>query len=336
MGNRRKWAGGDGHVDLIAELGPLAFASRLKRLSDRLMRDVRLLYQRLDVGFDPRWFLFIYALHRRGSLSIADLARELGLTHTAIGQLATEISRTGMIASRNSQVDRRQRLLSLTAEGRAVVVRLEPVWEEIRSATWALVDESRMDFLGGMAALEASLDREDMFRRVWFKVDPRPPLNIVIEDYRPAYRKFFESLNREWIEECFEVKPEEEQILKDPRRCILKPGGVILFARIDGDVVGTCALIRHGNTFELSKLAVTRNARCLGVGGRLLEAALGRARAMGLEVVTLQTHPRFEAANRLFERFGFQRIDSSPIPDGFLGRARLPMRCDLNEQEVAW
>ena len=42
--------------DIIAELGELAFASRLKRLSDRLMRDVSRIYQQMDVDFEARWF----------------------------------------------------------------------------------------------------------------------------------------------------------------------------------------------------------------------------------------------------------------------------------------
>ena len=52
----------DSDIDLIRKLGPLAFASRLKRLSERLMKDVALVYKDLNVDFQPRWFPVLYLL----------------------------------------------------------------------------------------------------------------------------------------------------------------------------------------------------------------------------------------------------------------------------------
>ncbi|MFC0184416.1 hypothetical protein ACFFJX_18555 [Pseudarcicella hirudinis] len=47
-------------MDLISELGPLAFGSRLKRLSDMVMKGGQEVYRHYGVDFEPKWFtLFI-------------------------------------------------------------------------------------------------------------------------------------------------------------------------------------------------------------------------------------------------------------------------------------
>ena len=119
-------------MDLLADLGELALASRLRRLSDRLLRDVSRLYGDLDVPFEARWFPLLQALRRQSPQTVTGLARALGLTHPAVTALAREMARHGLVASRQDQRDARRRLVRLAAGGRAVIARLDPVWEEIR------------------------------------------------------------------------------------------------------------------------------------------------------------------------------------------------------------
>jgi hypothetical protein len=68
-------------MDIITELAELAFASRLKRLSERLAKDVLLLYRKLDVDFEARWFSVLYTL---SPMAVTKLAQSLVLTHMAI------------------------------------------------------------------------------------------------------------------------------------------------------------------------------------------------------------------------------------------------------------
>jgi len=122
-------------MDLITQLGPLAFASRLKRLADRLMKDVSQLYKDLDLEFEARWFPVVYYLKERDSVPLTTVAQDLGLTHPAVNQVANVLSEKGLLASTRDTEDERRRLLSLTQKGRDTVRTLEPVWEEIAAAT---------------------------------------------------------------------------------------------------------------------------------------------------------------------------------------------------------
>lgn len=129
---------------------------------------------------------------------------------------------------------------------------------------------------------------------------------VVITGYRPAYRKHFERLNREWIEALFKMEPEDERMLRDPNGQIIRRGGEILFAVVDSEVVGTAALIDRGDDhLELAKMAVTEPWQGLGIGRRLAEAVLDRARSRGANRVTLLTNPRLRRAMVLYLSLGF-------------------------------
>jgi len=54
----------------------------------------------------------------------------------------------------------------------------------------------------------------------------------------------------------------DHQSLNHPSEKILQPGGHILMARYNREIVGTCALIKtDDDTYELAKMAVTERAR---------------------------------------------------------------------------
>jgi GNAT superfamily N-acetyltransferase len=135
---------------------------------------------------------------------------------------------------------------------------------------------------------------------------------VTIEPYRKGLAPVFERLNREWIERLFRVEPADAEVLEDPERAILAPGGQIFFARLDGDIVGTAAALPHGpGQFELAKMAVTPACQGRGIGALLGQAVIGFARSAGAERLFLLTNSRLTGAIRLYERLGFEH---RPLP----------------------
>ncbi len=295
-------------MDWIHELGPLAFASRLKRLSERLYRDVAGVYQQLDTEMEPRWFPLLRLLSARGPLSVTEAAAELKLTHPAVNQIATAMRGRGLVRSRRGRGDERRRVLSLSAKGHRLVSELEPIWKVIRRCTQELIDESRVDLLAALDRVEASLEGRGMAERIGDSIPRLRTASFEIVDYRPAYRKWFERLNREWLERDFTVEPRDAKLLADPNGRIIRKGGCILFAVTNGSPVGTAALLRiDGETFELAKMAVTETQRRRGIGRALAEAVVARARFLGARTVLLHTSPELKAAIRLYRSLGFRR-----------------------------
>jgi GNAT superfamily N-acetyltransferase len=95
------------------------------------------------------------------------------------------------------------------------------------------------------------------------------------------------------------------------------PAVTLLVAREDGEIVGTATVISYSTPFwlksRLDEVVVDASARGKGVGEALVRACVEVARARGSEVVELQSGrgPHREAANRLYQRIGFQPRDTN-------------------------
>jgi GNAT superfamily N-acetyltransferase len=126
------------------------------------------------------------------------------------------------------------------------------------------------------------------------------------------------------------VEEPDLQVFRDPESEIIRPGGEIFFAVVDGEPLGTCALIRHGDgVFELAKMGVSPRAQGHGLGARLMEAAIGFARERGGARIELLTNSVLGPALRLYERHGFRRVPVAAHEGGY-ERVDVKMVLDLS------
>ena len=292
--------------ELIAALGELALASRLRRLSDLLSQDVSRIYHEQGLEFEPRWFLLFYELDRSGPLEATELADRIGLSRAAVKDVMTELVRKGLLRSSGRPGSRE---LDLSTKGRRMVAKLKPIWQEIRRATAAFLAESGPGLLAELEQCEQAIRRRSMYLRVSDRIGRRRLADVKIVPYCRRHRDAFRALNLEWLEQFFTVEPVDRAVLDDPEREIIRKGGEVLFARVDGDVVGTCALVRlDRRRFELTKLAVGAPFRGGHVGRKLALAAIDRARRRGACELVARSNPRLEAANRLYSSLGFECV----------------------------
>lgn len=159
------------------------------------------------------------------------------------------------------------------------------------------------------------------------------PFNAIeILEFRPKFARFFRDINREWLEEYFEVEPYDQIVLDNPQGEIIALGGHLLFARIKGEIVGTCALHRHTETkYELAKMGVLRPYRGQGIGRKLAVSAIAKARQIGAETLVLATSENLEAANALYHSLGFQEVGVEEIGPLPYKRKSIVMRLRLRE-----
>lgn len=130
--------------------------------------------------------------------------------------------------------------------------------------------------------------------------------SVEILDYEPRFAADFRDLNVEWLEKHFRVEPIDHDILGDPDSRVIAGGGAILFASLDGRIVGTVALKHHGGgVYELTKMAVTERCQGAGIGRQLLQACLEKYRKIGGRQLFLESHSSLTAALRLYESAGF-------------------------------
>lgn len=132
---------------------------------------------------------------------------------------------------------------------------------------------------------------------------------IEIELFSAARAVDFAALNREWIERLFAIEAEDERLFADPGKEIVEAGGQIFFAVESNVVLGTAALIPHGESaFELAKMAVTPHAQGRGIGRLLMVRAIEYAESQGVAELMLITNSALTPALKLYESVGFQRL----------------------------
>ena len=140
--------------------------------------------------------------------------------------------------------------------------------------------------------------------------------SIAIVPFRPEHAEAFYGLNRAWLDEHELYEPADEVQLADPQGSLIDQGGTVFIAERDGAVVGTAAVLPHGpGEVLLLKVTVAGAARGAGLGRRLVEASIVRAREMGAHTMMLVSSSRLQAALRLYEGMGFtHRPLPSPPP----------------------
>jgi ribosomal protein S18 acetylase RimI-like enzyme len=104
----------------------------------------------------------------------------------------------------------------------------------------------------------------------------------------------------------------EPMTMADLQEMVDSPAIVLFLARDgrDGPIVGTLTLalfrLPSGIRAWIEDVITDTEARGKGVGAALNQAALWRARQAGAKTVDLTSRPSREAANRLYQRLGFE------------------------------
>ena len=158
-------------------------------------------------------------------------------------------------------------------------------------------------------------------------------MSIRIMDYTPEHQPYFESFNRIWIEELFEMEPVDEWVLRNPEQAILQPGGAILMAEYNGVIAGTVGLRKvDDSTWEFTKMAVDRNFRRLGIAEALSFASFKKAKQLGANLVILYSNTKNAGAIKLYEKIGFKHVE---VETGIYKRANVKMEIGIDEAVTA-
>lgn len=141
-------------MDIIADLGTLAFASRLKRLSDIGMQSTLEIYKLYNVDFEPKFFPLFYYLSQNGETSIMELAENLNVSHPAIIQNAKDLEKKGLIISKKSTDDARKRNLKLSKKGKNLLIILQKIWAEIRAMNDDIIESREHNIMIAIKEIE--------------------------------------------------------------------------------------------------------------------------------------------------------------------------------------
>ncbi|HEY4146711.1 bifunctional helix-turn-helix transcriptional regulator/GNAT family N-acetyltransferase [Pinirhizobacter sp.] len=285
------------HFDSLAEL---ALASRLHALSEQLYQSIDDVFQATGSTLQSRWIPILRFLRDHGPASPTDVCLALGLPHTTINPLASLLVREGLVERRTTGA------LAATVMARQALRQLEPTWLAIRRTVNRDYPGIAKLLLGALAGTEDALRRQSLSDAILREHGSLMSAEVEIVAYEPAYAGDFRRLNLAWLERYFVVEAVDHAMLSDPEGAVLARGGAILFARSEGEVIGTCSLLHEGEgVYELSKMAVDEAWQGVGTGRKLLDATLQEYRRLGGRHLFLESSSLLKKALGMYERAGF-------------------------------
>ncbi len=292
--------GWSAQADLFPEVGPLRQASR------QLVRELGFLDDGQNgLGITHSQCHALIELERQERMTATDLAQALNLDKSTMSRTVAGLVKGGYVAMRAEPGDRRRRQLALTARGRRKVARVhQQADENVQAALAALAADDRAAVVRGLSLYAGALAR--LRARAGFAVRP-----IGRRDDR-AMAAIIRSVMTEYGASGpgFAIHdPEVDGMSKAYGR----PGHAYWVVTRDDRVVGGGGygqLTSAGDEVcELRKMYFLPEARGVGMGAQLLGHVLGEAAAAGYRLCYLETLQSMREARRLYEAFGFRRID---------------------------
>jgi DNA-binding MarR family transcriptional regulator/GNAT superfamily N-acetyltransferase len=251
----------------------------------------------------------LYELAHREKPPAAEIAKELGLDPGYLSRILRGFERSGLIRKTPSVRDGRQRLLSLTPQGRAAIAPLEAASrDQIAAMLGELPPVAQRRLTGAMDQIAEILGQRIKSSEPYLLRPPQPgDLGWVVHRHGVLYAEeygwdeTFEALVAEIVASFVRAY--------DPKRerCWI--------AEREGENVGSVLLVAHPERAGVAKLRlllVEPSARGLGIGRRLVAACIRFARQAGYHTITLWTNDVLVSARHIYEAAGFHLVAEEP------------------------
>jgi N-acetylglutamate synthase-like GNAT family acetyltransferase len=132
-------------------------------------------------------------------------------------------------------------------------------------------------------------------------------VNII--PYEDKHASAFKQLNIEWLQQYFVVEAYDEYQLSHPSEEIINKDGYIFLAKDNETIVGTVALMKETDqSFELTKMSVTKNSQGKGISKLLMDACIWSAKEKKWDRLFLYSNTILVPAMRLYRQYGFIEI----------------------------
>ncbi len=242
----------------------------------------------------------------RDAPTASDLLRELGLDPGYLSRILSRLEQQGLLEKVRSESDGRQRLLSLTREGRDAFSLLDGrSRDEVAEMLGELSGGDQRRLLEAMRTIESVFDKSFKFSEPFFLRAHEPgDMGWVVHRHGVLYAReygwdeSFEALVARIVADFIDgYDPAKE-------RCWI--------AEMDGEIVGCVFVVKadaEETVAKLRLLLVEPKARGLGLGARLVEECIRFARRAGYKTLTLWTNSVLEAALHIYEEQGFKLVE---------------------------
>ncbi|HZG31670.1 MAG TPA: MarR family transcriptional regulator [Sphingopyxis sp.] len=116
----------------------LTLGSLLRLVLDRLDRDVEAAYRDRGLRFKPRYTSIYRLLAANGEMRVGEIAAAMGLSQPSITNTLAAMRADALVEIRRGTNDGRERIVTLSFEGRAIAEELGTQWRQTAAAASSL------------------------------------------------------------------------------------------------------------------------------------------------------------------------------------------------------
>ncbi len=301
-------------MDSLTGLGEIGLGSRLKRLSDNMMREIQLVYDYFNIDFDPYLFPIIKVISHCDGITNSSIKEKLNLTQPAITQAINKLQKKQLIEIKLDTIDKRKKIIKLSIHGLDVVNKMKPLWHVMDNVVKRHTNFTTNSLIEHINKFEHAIAQESLSATIINEAKLKMRSSIEILEFDNKYSQDFYNLNIEWLKAFFVVEPYDEEVLSKPNTYIIDKGGHIFFAKLNDKVVGTVALMPTENKgiYELTKMAVSPEHRGLKIGQKLMQHCISFAKSNSFKGLMLYSSTKLENALYIYRKYGFVDIPVEP------------------------
>ena len=249
----------------------------------------------------------IYELAKAGEQTAADIGRCLDMDKAHLSRIVARLRARGIVKSRINPSHAKHRLLSLTDAGHLAFAQLEAGTRSQLDALLAPVEgEARQRLVTAMQDIKDALgERKVQAGQVRLRALQPGDIGWIAHRQMLLYHREYDW---DWTYEglvceilgrfvaCFDPAQEDGWV-----------------AELDGSIAGSVFLMKSDDpaVAKLRLLYVEPNARGAGIGRKLVQTCIDRAKALGYLKLTLWTNDILVSARRLYLAAGFRLVDEN-------------------------
>lgn len=278
----------------------------VREFNRRYTRLIGVLHEHLiDTDFSLTEARILFELARFGPVEVVALRRELGLDPGYLSRILSRFENAGLVLRQRCETDARRRLVRLTEHG---------------ETAFADLDERSSRDVAALLGSRASHDRDrlvDAMRTIERVLGDQPGAPFLLRDPRPGDYGWVIQRNAALYAAEYGWNADYEtlvaRIVADYLETREPHAERAWIADRDGEPIGCVFCVREDDTTaRLRLLLVEPSARGLGVGSALVDECLRFATAAGYRSMVLWTNDVLTSARRVYERAGFDLVETEP------------------------
>lgn len=140
--------------------------TQLRHLIELLDGAVADRYAEVGLGYRPRYTPVMRALIEQEPSTLGQIAQHAGITQPAATQTVALMAKEGWVSVESAASDARQRVISLTEQGRAALPKLQACWQATRRAADELDAELSVPLSQVLDEAIAALEKRSFGQRI--------------------------------------------------------------------------------------------------------------------------------------------------------------------------